>query len=270
MLLIKGVKMYKKYFLLALSLCFILTSCKEDDIKKSDDIIPFFSFLASGDYSEAVGTITFDAGRINQNEYGEFYCEARAQAFTTTAKNSRTYAGNIKIGNFNLIYSPTDTSYNDGYTSVPPDLTSLFGTTTTIEISGSSNVASSTISLYCPKRMEMRLNDLLYLDKSQDLEITWNSDNNNPNDVAIALFYDGDRSNAIDSNLSDVSYAIYHTTTADDGSYTIPYSAFLNLTAGSRVFLMIGRGVAVLDGASTDKFIVKSYSFDRQPLEVTN
>lgn len=262
--------MNTKIISLFVVLSIFIFSCKEENETNKDNNLGFLSFLNTNDYSDAVGTITFSSKREHQNEHGDFYYEARAQVFTNKNKDTLTYAGNIKIGNFNLVFNTTDTNYNFGLQTNSPDLRDLFGSTTEAIISGSPSVESSTISFYCPKRMELSLNNLTELSKSQDLEVSWNADANNPHPVSIAIVYDGTYSNITDSSFSDVSQFIYSTTTDDDGNFTIPNSSYANLTTGKKVFVIIGRGNAILSGATNDKLILQTYTYDRQPLEISN
>lgn len=250
----------------------IFNACKEEPIEasKNNDGITIFPIFNNLSFSDTRGTIIFSATRLHQNAYSGFDYQARAQVYNNSNRDSLVNAGNIMIGNFNLIFNSNYQSYNEGNTPNFNSTSNYFGDDVDIKILGNQSIDSSTINFYSPDRIEMSLSNLTELSKSNSLNITWNTDNNNPNDVYIAVVYDGLNSNYMDSTLSEDSETIYLESTDDDGAYTIPSNVFSNLDLGSSIYIIIGRGNYKIDGNSNDKYMCISYTFDRQPLKVVN
>ncbi len=249
-----------------------ISACKEENVDSKDEnggfsLFPIFNNL---DISDTRGTVIFSATRVHQNEFGGFDYNASAHIYTDEDRHTSVNAGSIKIGNFNLTYRAQDTLYTNGSTPNFTGTSDYFGDDVDVKILGTQYVDSASINFYSPERIEMSLSDLSELSKSTSLNITWNTDNSNPNDVYVAVVYDGNLSHRMSSTFSDESEVIYHTSTDDDGSFTIPSSAFSTLTVGSYVYVVIGRGNYKIDGNSNDKYMCISYTFDRQPLEVVN
>lgn len=261
------------YYLLFLLISIGFFSCKEKSIESEENkkegfsIFPIFNNL---DYSDTRGTVIFSATRLHQNEFSGFDYQARAQIFNNENRDSMINAGSVLVGNFNLVFDNNYQSYNEGATPNFDDTKDYFGTNVDVKILGTQQVDSATINFYSPEKIEMTLSNLAELSKSSSLNITWNTDNSNPNDVYVAVVYDGVHSNYIDSTFSDKNETIYLESTNDDGSYTIPSSVFSNLSVGSFVKVVIGRGNYKIDGNSNDKYMCISYTFDRQPLKVVN
>lgn len=147
----------------------------------------------------------------------------------------------------------------EGYVSVDAP---VFGSTTSWGLSGNAGtgILSFSESMYMPAIVHLTspVAATTAISKSAGVTVQWNADPGN-SDVILGFKYDVSTSQFVDPNLPQFEYSWY-IVAPDNGSYTIPASAFSTLPVGGYVDLVVTRGNGKMSGPSSQDVYIYGYS----------
>lgn len=203
----------------------------------------------------------------NESTYGQFYTTSQwaqasgavhyisgGQIFKTTGHDTLVSGGNMVASGL-----PVPSSSPGDYQTFSP---STFGSVTTWSLSGNSGagIPGFTDTMYIPAEIRITTPSATTssISRSAPLVVAWNADANN-DVVLINVEYLVDASQLRDSTLPGTDYK-WHTTTEDDGSYTISTTDLAGLPVGGVVEITLARGVSKTTGTSSKKFHIYAYS----------
>lgn len=128
---------------------------------------------------------------------------------------------------------------------------------------GTHGVPSFTDSLYIPSPIKVTGPVIDSVSASAGLTITWNTDSGNDS-VLIGIEYDADFNELAVNPLFNYPDYRWWTLTNDNGSYTIPSSVMANLTPGTRITVLVGRGRSKSSGTTSYPVDIYGYSSGRE------
>lgn len=186
--------------------------------------------------TDGYATISSYATLAIQNFRGP---EIMIRGFGYSKANAKSNFGALTFGNIS-----TNVNAGFDYSSVgAPGAKDLFGTTTSVALSGASNLTGFSTNFYIPKLMTVTSpafsnNSVI----SPGTTITWEPDANNTTfGVGIAISFDPNSPENHHLNLSG-SITKNYIRTEDTGSYTISSNDLAGIPTDATLSLIIGRG----------------------------
>lgn len=221
--------------------------------------------LGTSSVDDTQGTMWIEAiGTVDQTGYQSY--QSNAIISSSSSRNDKVDVGTVKINNVSL------TKYDNNEYHTFDSQSTAYGDTTSFLFSGntSAGIDSFYTEMYIPDIIEATLPNGLSHDKSTNLTISWNPDNDNPNDVYIMLHYSKEFNQLLDSTMTDSS-VIKTYTTEDDGSYTINSSDFNEMPENGEVQLFIGRGNNKIVAFTEDEYhLVYAATLDITIIKLTD
>jgi len=208
-------------------------------------------------------TLPFPWLKVTAPTHGQFYATAQSVGaqparytsggiiYASTSQTQSTSGGTMVASNLGIPYGSHGEYWSIGLPT--------FGAISAWGLTGnpSAGIPAFTDSMYVPAEIHMTTPatpGITAISKSSSLPVHWNLDANNDS-IIVGFNYDYVISQFADSTMPSADYSAYWIV-PDNGSFTIPASAFSSVPLGGYVRVLVGRGIGRLVGPSTHRFHV--------------